>query len=66
MKPFHADAPTAANGTFKLARVSVGSFGFAVKPGAKWLVFIGRNSCCTALEDGQTYDIGSITVDKVE
>jgi hypothetical protein len=57
---------TAADGTFKLADVTVGSYGFAIKPRAKWLVFIGGSSCCTALENGQTYDVGSITVDKVE
>jgi hypothetical protein len=59
-------ATTAADGTFKLADVSVGSYGFAVKPRSKWLVFIGGSTCCTALENGQTFDVGAITLDKLE
>jgi hypothetical protein len=59
-------ATTGADGTFTLTDVSVGSYGFAVKPRSKWLVFFGSSTCCTTLENGQTYDVGSITLDKLE
>ena len=54
-------ATTAADGSFRLDDVPVGSYGFAVKPGKTWLVLIDR-SCCTDLVDGGTYDIGAITL----
>ena len=58
---------TAADGSFKIANVPVGSYGFAVKPKRTWFVSSwGLEECCTSLENGQTYDIGSINLDKLE
>jgi len=59
-------ATSDADGKFQIADVPVGSYGFAVKPKAKWLVFIGSDGCCTTLENGQVYDVGSITLDRLE
>ncbi len=59
-------ATTAADGSFTITNVSIGSYGFAIRPKSKWLVFIGSNACCQKLEQGQTYDIGSITVDRLQ
>ena len=55
-------ATTGADGTFSLADVPVGSFGFAIKPAGQWMIMLGGN-CCTELEAGGTYDVGSITLD---
>jgi ligand-binding sensor domain-containing protein len=52
---------TAADGTFQIPGVPVGSFGFAVKPDATWRVLLDGN-CCSGLEPGGSYDIGAITV----
>jgi sugar lactone lactonase YvrE len=55
-------ATTGADGMFSLANVPVGSFGFAVKPAGQWMIMLGSN-CCTELEAGGSYDVGSITLD---
>ena len=55
-------ATTAADGSFRIADVPVGSYGFAVKPAAQWIILIGSN-CCTDLVAGGSYDVGSITLD---
>ena len=55
-------ATTAADGTFALPGVPIGTYGFAVKPGAQWIILIGGD-CCTALTAGGTYDVGAITLD---
>jgi hypothetical protein len=61
------NAVTAADGTFKLEGVPVGSYGFAVKPKKTWFVSMwSRDQCCTTLENGGTYDVGSINLDKLE
>ncbi|MBK9031070.1 MAG: hypothetical protein IPL61_07000 [Myxococcales bacterium] len=52
---------SAADGTFRIDDVPVGTYGFAVKPGAQWIILIGGD-CCTALEPGATYDVGAITL----
>jgi hypothetical protein len=58
---------TAADGTFKIADVPVGSYGFAVKPKRTWFVSTwGLEECCTSLENGQVYDIGSINLEKLD
>ena len=56
------NATTGPDGSFSLADVPVGSYGFAVKPDKQWLVMIGSN-CCTELESGGSYDIGAIEVE---
>lgn len=55
-------ATTAADGSFRMTDVPVGSYGFAVKPGAQWIILIGSN-CCTDLTAGASYDVGAITLD---
>jgi len=55
---------TAADGTFELKDVAVGSYGFAVKPKRTWFVTWISDDCCTSLAAGQTYDIGSLKLDK--
>ncbi len=55
-------ATTAADGTFALPDVPVGSYGFAVKPGAQWVILLG-GSCCEDLTAGGRYDVGAITLD---
>jgi sugar lactone lactonase YvrE len=55
-------ATTAPDGTFALPDVPVGSYGFAVKPGAQWVILLG-GSCCEALTAGGRYDVGAITLD---
>ncbi|MBX3160616.1 MAG: hypothetical protein KF773_31915 [Deltaproteobacteria bacterium] len=59
-------ATSAADGTFTIPDVAVGSYGFAIKPRAKWLVFLGGGGCCEKLENGQTYDVGAITLERLE
>lgn len=53
---------SAADGTFTIANVPVGSFGFAVKPAGQWIILIGSN-CCTQLPAGGSFDVGAITLD---
>jgi hypothetical protein len=60
--PVSRTTTTGADGTFSLADVPVGSYGFAVKPGKQWLVMIGSN-CCTSLENGGSFDIGAINLE---
>lgn len=58
---------TSTDGTFSIADVPVGSYGFAVKPKSTWFVTWGTGEqCCESMESGQTYDIGSLTLDKLE
>ena len=57
---------TGADGTFELAGVAVGSYGFALRPKRTWFVTMGTDRCCTTLEAGGTYDVGSLTLDKLE
>ncbi|MEZ4404496.1 MAG: hypothetical protein R3B06_31035 [Kofleriaceae bacterium] len=52
---------TGADGRFRLAAVAVGSYGFAIKPGPRWIVMLATD-CCTALGPGTTYDVGALTV----
>jgi hypothetical protein len=56
-------ATTGADGTFSVADVPIGSYGFAVKTAGKWLIMIGGN-CCTEMQAGKSYDVGSITLDR--
>ena len=55
-------ATTAADGSFRIGDVPVGSYGFAVKPATQWIILIGSN-CCTDLVAGGSYDVGAITLD---
>lgn len=57
---------TKTDGTFEIAGVAVGSYGFAVRPKRTWFVTIGTEECCTALEAGGTFDIGSLKLDEAE
>jgi sugar lactone lactonase YvrE len=58
---------TGADGSFKIADVPVGSYGFAVKPKRTWFVSSGGlEECCTTMENGQVYDIGSINLEKLD
>lgn len=59
---FTAEATTGADGTFLLQNVPVGTYGFAIKPDAQWRILIG-GSCCNELQAGQTYDVGSVSID---
>lgn len=59
---FTAEATTGADGTFLLENVPVGTYGFAIKPDAQWRILIGGN-CCNELQAGQTFDVGSVSVD---
>jgi hypothetical protein len=56
-------ATTGADGTFSVAAVPIGSYGFAVKTAGKWLIMIG-GGCCTEMQAGKSYDVGSITLDR--
>ena len=60
------DAVTGADGTFEIADVAVGSYGFAVRPKRTWFVTMGTDRCCPTLEAGGAYDIGALELDKVE
>lgn len=57
---------TRADGTFEIADVAVGSYGFAVRPKRTWFVTMGTDRCCPTLEAGGAYDIGALELDKVE
>jgi len=59
---FTAEATTGADGGFLLQHVPVGTYGFAIKPDAQWRILIG-GSCCNELKAGETYDVGSVSVD---
>lgn len=61
--PLIRTATTGADGNFMLTNVPVGSYGFAIKPDAKWRILIG-GECCTGIKAGETYAVGSITLDK--
>ncbi len=56
-------ATALADGTFSVADVPIGSYGFAVKAAGKWLIMIGGN-CCTEMQAGKSYDVGSIKLDQ--
>jgi hypothetical protein len=64
--PLKHRATTGADGSFSIPDVLVGAYGFTVKPKSKWLVFWGSSGCCQKIEDGQTYDAGSITLERLE
>lgn len=55
-------ATTDGRGRFTLARVPVGSYGFAVKAAGPWQLLLGA-ACCTALTPDQPYDVGALTLD---
>ncbi len=59
---FTAEAVTGADGAFLLQNVPVGTYGFAIKPDAQWRILIGSN-CCNQLQAGETFDVGSVSVD---
>lgn len=64
--PVMRTATTGADGTFTIADVPVGSYGVAVRPKRTWFVSWGNSDCCTALEDGGTFDLGALKLDKLE
>lgn len=51
----------AADGAFRIEGVPIGTYGFAIKPDARWRVLLDGD-CCSRLEPGGTFDVGAITV----
>lgn len=58
---FKTSATTDAEGGFTMPGVPIGSYRFAVKAGPKWMIMFGGD-CCAKMKEGQTYDIGAITL----
>jgi hypothetical protein len=58
---FKASATTDAEGSFTIPGVPIGSYRFAVKAGPKWVIMFGGD-CCAKMKEGQSYDIGAITL----
>jgi hypothetical protein len=53
-------AMTGADGVFTFNNVPLGTYRFALKPGAKWTITMG--SCCTGMKANKTFDVGSINL----
>lgn len=58
---FKASATTDAEGSFSIPGVPIGSYRFAVKAAPKWVIMFGGD-CCAKMKEGQSYDIGAITL----
>lgn len=64
-KPVKFSGKTDDSGVFKFDNVPVGTYGFAIKPSAdkKWRVTLAFD-CCSKLQDGKTYDVGSFDLSR--
>ncbi|MBI3073325.1 MAG: hypothetical protein HYY84_14520 [Deltaproteobacteria bacterium] len=51
---------TGTDGNFTFNNVPLGTYRFALKPGAKWTITM--DSCCTGMKANKTFDVGSINL----
>jgi hypothetical protein len=58
--PFKQSAKTDATGRFSFADVPLDTYRFAIEDAGKWAT--GWNECCQGMKEGQSFDVGSITL----